>query len=474
MLQVRPPVVTIMGHVDHGKTSILDRIRKSNLAAKEAGQITQAIGAYQATHKGKKITFIDTPGHEAFKKMRSRGANAADIAVLVVAGNDGVMPQTKESIKIIKEAEATHLVAVNKMDLPDVSIDKIKGQLAENEVFVEGYGGDVVVVPVSAKTGEGIDQLIEMILLTAEIMELKGDPEGTFEGIVIESKKDRFKGVVATVLVKNGTLRLGDNIFADGVGGKVKSMIDSFGQPVKETELSQPVELMGWEGLPAVGAKVVMAGGDVSYQSSAVSPQLPVNNQLTEGEEKKIKIVLKADTQGSLEAILAALPDEIMVLDKGVGEVTDSDVQLAKTFGGQVVTFNLRVSGSITKLAQTEKIKIKTYDIIYKLLKDLEELALRAMDPLVDKEITGKANIVAEFEIRGEKVAGAKVFSGTLNKADRVILQRDEKIIQEGTIKSMRHGKEEITQAPAGTELGVVFNGKFDFKQGDVIITHSL
>lgn len=468
MLQPRPPVVTIMGHVDQGKTSILDRIRKSNVAAKEAGQITQSVGAYQVFWKDKKITFLDTPGHEAFSKMRSRGANVADLAVLVVAANDGVMPQTKESIRIIKEAKIPFIVAINKIDLPEASVDKVKAQLSENEVFVEGYGGDVVSVPVSAKTGEGINQLLEMILLVAEMGELKADSRGPFKGVVIETKKDHTRGISATVLVKNGILKLGDQIISEKIIGKVKNMINDSGESVSGAEVSQPVSVSGWEGIPDVGAEVTLWSGKIDLD--AITPKRKVIPPET--EQKKLNIILRADSWGSLEAILGVLSPDVRILQSDIGEICESDVLMAKTFSAIVFGFNIKVSGSILKLAETEKVKVKTYRIIYDLLKEIEDQVLRMVDPMAGREVLGKAEVIAEFEIRGERIAGARVFSGRIGKADKICILRGEKIIAETSIKSMRHGKEEISQAGMNLEFGAIFPPPVDFQKGDVIISY--
>jgi len=470
MLQTRPPVVVVMGHVDHGKTSLLDRIRQTKVVTKEAGQITQAIGAYQVIWKDKKITFLDTPGHEAFIKMRARGAMVADIAVLVVAADDGVMPQTKESIKIIKEAGLPFIVAINKIDLTGVSIDKIKRQLAENEVFAEGYGGQVVVVPISAKTGQGVEQLLEMILLTVELEELKADPEGNFEGVVIESKKDKFKGDLATILVKNGILKVGEEIITGNIKAKVKSLTGDLGQALKEALPGQPVEILGWEGPPLIGA-VVKGGGQGNQAESAVAQAQKVFKAVEiKPEEQKIKIIFRADSAGSLEAILNSLPDNVQVLLSGTGEICESDVLLAKTFSALIIGFNIKVSGQITKLAQTEKIKIRTYGIIYDLFRELEEIILNFMDPLFHREVVGKAEVIAEFDIKRERVAGVKVISGKITKTDKICLLRGKEIFTETRIRSMRHGKEEITQAVTGTDFGIIFNSSVKFQKGDVLV----
>lgn len=470
MLQPKAPVVAILGHVDHGKTSLLDKIRRSNLVSKEPGQITQAIGAYQVTWKGKRITFLDTPGHEAFTNLRSRGAQVADIAVLVVAADDGVMSQTKEAIKIIKQAKIPFLVAINKIDLPTASVDKVKGQLVENEVLVEGYGGDIVCVPVSAKTGQGIDQLLEMIQLMAEMEELKADPEGIFKGVIIESKKDRLRGPIATVLVKNGTLKIQDEIMAEEVFGRVKTMNDENRKKVFEVFPGQAVQVLGFTDLPPVGAEVTK-GAQFKEKKKIVSQIEKKRKLKKEGEEKKLlKIILKTDCSGSLEAILGIIPSEVEVIFGKVGDISESEVLLAKTFSAVIFGFNIKVSPQILKLAETEKVKIKNFNIIYDLLKEIDQMILKIMEPTIDREVLGKAQIIAQFEIKGEKIAGAKVLSGRINKDDKICLERDKEIVGETKIKSIRHGKEEITQVEKDMEFGVTFNPPIEFQIKDIIV----
>jgi translation initiation factor IF-2 len=467
-LQEKPPVVTILGHVDHGKTTLLDYIRKTKLVTKEFGEITQTIGAYQIEFKGKKITFIDTPGHAAFAKMRSRGARVADIVVLVIAANDGVMPQTLESIKIIKEANVPLIVAINKIDLPEVSVDKVKAQLVENGVLVEGYGGNVVAVPLSAKTGQGVDQLLEMILLTAEIEELKADPEGELEAEVIEAKADKFCGPVATVVVKNGTLKKGDQVTADGVTAKVKLLKDEWGKATEEAFPADPGQILGFSSLPAVGAIVRR------ISKAPKAAEVVVTRIVSPKKEGKIRIILKADVAGALEAILGCLPAEVQVAESGVGEVTESDVLLAKTFRAEIYTFNLPLRGGVAKLAETEGVKLKNFRIIYDLLEDLEKRILKILEPTIDRKVLGKAEIIVAFDIRGEKIAGARVLEGKINRAHPVVVQRDSKIIAETKIASLKQQKQDINEAIAGVEFGVIFAGKVDFKVGDMILSFSL
>lgn len=468
--QKKPPVVTIMGHVDHGKTSLLDFIRKSKLASKEVGEITQAMAAYQIEHKGEKITFIDTPGHAAFSKMRSRGAKVADIVVLVVAANDGVMPQTKESLKIIKEAGVPFIVAINKIDLPEAGVDKVKTQLTENEVFVEGYGGETVAVPLSAKTGEGVDQLLEMILLTAEMEDLKADPEGEFKAEIIESKADKFCGAVASLIIENGTLKKGMEISADGVVAKVRMLKDDFGQPREKAFPGDPALVLGFSHVPQVGA-LVIAGGSGKVEEAGVAFAKASANPKEEG---KLKIILKTDVTGSLEALLGCLPSEVQVVGQGIGEINESDILSAKNLHTEIYTFNLSTNGSVEKLAETEGVIIKDYKIIYDLIKDLEERVLKILTPTIDRKILGKAEIIAVFEMKGEKVAGAKVLEGKINKKGPVMLKRGETVIGEAKIASMREQKQDINEASAGMEFGLVLKEKVDFDKGDVILSYSL
>ncbi|MGB9637266.1 MAG: translation initiation factor IF-2 [Microgenomates group bacterium] len=474
-LQKKPPVVTIMGHIDHGKTSLLDFIRKTKLATKEVGEITQSIGAYQIKSGEEKITFIDTPGHEAFREMRSRGARVADLVVLVVAANDGVMPQTEESIKIIKEAKVPFLVALNKIDLPEAAPEKVKRQLAEKGVFVEGHGGTTVALPVSAKTGEGIDQLLEMILLMAEMEGLQADPEGDLEAVVIESKADKLCGPLVNLIIRNGSLKKGDRIQAAGIVAKVKMLRDEWGRSKQVAFPADPVQVLGFPSLPPVGSLVtsitsetLAAGGESTLGFSPVS-QLREKSQ---GEKGVLKIILKTDVAGSLEAIYNCLPEGVEVFSKEVGEITEGDVLLAKTVGAEIYGFNLSLSPGIKKLAETEKVRIATYNIIYDLLKELSERILRQQTP--ERRIIGRAKILAVFEIKGEKVAGGRVLEGKINKGNPILLKRGEEEIAETKIVSLKEQKQDINEAGAGSEFGAIFADKLDFQAGDVLISYSL
>lgn len=468
----KPAVVTIMGHVDHGKTTLLDFIRKTKLATKEFGEITQAIGAYQIKFGQEKITFIDTPGHEAFSKMRRRGAKIADLVVLVVSAVDGVMSQTKECLKAIEQAQVPFIVAINKIDLPGASIDKIKTQLAENGILVEGYGGKVVTVPLSAKTGEGVDQLLEMILLTAEMLELKADPDGDLEAEVIETKADKNCGPMGTLIIKNGTLEKNAEIQVEGTRAKVKMLRNEWGKTIEQALPGDPVQVLGFSVLPPVGAcitRIDQTKENLSRQEKRIH-FLIKEEKAAEG---KLKIILKTDVFGSLEAILGSLPKEVCVLENSVGEINESDILLAKTLGAEIYAFNLPCSPNILKLAQTEKVKIKSFRVIYDLLKDIEERILKIMEPTIDRKVLGKAQIIAVFEIKGERIAGARVVEGKINKNFPVCLQRGSEVLAETKIISLKQQKQVISEALVGVEFGAVFGRPVDFKEGDVIISYS-
>jgi len=478
-LQPRPPVVAILGHVDHGKTTLLDKIRKSDIVSREAGGITQHIGAYQATYKGKPITFIDTPGHAAFVKMRARGASATDLVVLVVAADEGVKPQTLESLKHIKAAKVPYLIAINKIDLPNISADKVKKDLSKNGILVEGYGGDIVTVLVSAKTGKGLDDLLEMILLLSEMAKLKTNPKGPLEAVVIESKLDRARGPVTTLLVRNGTLRLREEIIAENVPAKVKAMFDENRKSVKEAGPSKPVEVLGFKDLPQIGSKVIskVTEKEPSVPSKISEPSMIKKASETEPEtpegteERKLKIILKADVAGTLEAILANFPEDVEVISSGVGDITESDVLLASTTKSLLLGFNVRAFPQIKKLAQTEKVKIKHYSVIYELLEDVEKQVLKILEPTIDEEVLGQAEIVAEFEVRKKRVAGCRVKKGRIAKKDKLHLKRGEEIVGNCRIKSMKRGKENIETAKKDEEFGVILTPTLDFKLGDMLVS---
>lgn len=472
---LRPPVVAVLGHVDHGKTSLLDKIRKTKVAEKEFGGITQHIGAYQIEFKGRKITFIDTPGHEAFSKMRSRGAQATDIALLVVAADDGVMPQTKESIAHIKAAKVPLIVAINKIDLASADVQKVKQQLAQNEVMVEEYGGDVVSVPLSAKTGEGIDELLEMINLVADMQELKADLETEAEGVIIESRLDRFKGPVASVLVKKGILRVGDHLVVGEIGGKVKLMINDSGQPIKEALPSTPVEILGLEKVPRVG-DVFRKTQLLPTKAEKLSPEK--RKFEFKVEEKQFRLILKTDAEGSLESIVAAIEKiptdlEIKFILKETGDINESDVLLASSAKAILVGFNVKVSPNASRLAQEEKVLVRVYNIIYELLDELKEV-IEGKVEINKEEIIGKAKIIALFGGGEGRIAGCRILEGAVSVGDKVRIIRGENEIGKAKVKSLRKVKEFINRVKASEECGMMLDPGIDFSVGDIIESYRI
>ncbi|MBI3109688.1 translation initiation factor IF-2 [Candidatus Daviesbacteria bacterium] len=479
MKQTRPPIVTILGHVDHGKTTLLDFIRKSSVASKEHGGITQHIGAYQITNNSKLITFIDTPGHAAFEKMRSRGAQVADIAILVVAIDDGIMPQTVEAIKHIQDQSASRriplIVAVNKIDLPGVNIkiqlEKIKKQLSDRDILAEEYGGDVPVVALSAKTGEGVDKLLDLILLVAEMHELKGDPDILPSGVVIEANLDKFKGPIATLLVRNGTLKKGDQIILGGVKSKIRGMFDFNGKVLDAAGPSMPVEVLGLETVPEVGA---VLGEESESQSVKESEVKSLVDKLKMGDAKTLKVIIKADKQGSLEAIEASLEKynlERKVVDvifSATGDIGEENIKLATSVGAIVIGFNVKVAPTAQKMAEHEHILIRTYNIIYELLQDVEEVVNTLLEVGQLEEVLGKANIIAEFPHgKDEKIAGCRMTEGSIAKGQRIRVVRDGEVIGETKIKSLKKVKEEVTKVEKGSDCGMLFDPPVDFQIGD-------
>lgn len=461
----RPPVVVVLGHVDHGKTSLLDKIRQTNVVAKEFGGITQHIGAYQV----RGITFIDTPGHAAFSEMRSRGAKVADLAVLVIAADEGVKPQTLESLKYIKKAKIPYLVAINKIDKPNIDLEWVKKDMAENDISVEDQGGKIVSVLTSAKTGKGIDELLEMILLVAEMEEIKGDSKAKLEAVIIESKLDKHRGPLATVLVRNGSLEVGEQIEANGAFAKIKAMFDESGQSIKLAGPSKPVEILGFKTVPPIGSLVKRIEKIVVSPTEQPKPELAKKE---ETEEDRLCLIIKADVNGSLEAILAGLPKDVEIIDSGVGEVNESDVLLADTTGAEIIAFNVKTSVKVKKLAVTEKVKINDYQIIYKLFEEIEEKVKKLMEPFAGEEILGQAEILKEFEIDKKRVAGCRVTEGEIKKTAKFHLQRSGELIGDCRIKSMKTGKEKIEGAKAGEEFGAILSPSLDFKIGDMLISY--
>lgn len=467
----RVPIVVVMGHVDHGKTTLLDFIRKTKVAQKEHGGITQAIGAYQAsitTKEGERlITFIDTPGHEAFSAMRSRGATVADVAILVVAGDDGIMPQTKEAIAHIKKTNIPFIVAVNKADLPTVNIERIKRQLSKEDVLVEGYGGDVVVLPISAKNGTGIDELLEMLVLVSDLSTKNKDIDTESKGVVIESKKDSHKGPIATVIIKNTTLAIGQTVYAGTIKAKIRGMFDEFGKSLKIAGEGKPVEVIGWEDVPPVGSIIT-----TTEQQKNISPTHS-NTMSVEPSEAVLNVILKADTVGSLEALKALIPQDAAILIEQVGDVNESDVLYAKTTKSIIIGFNVRVLSKAARLAELERVIVKTEPIIYRLAEEVEEV-VEALKSGGLEEVLGTARILAEFPMDKLRVAGIRVLEGRIARGDTIKLMRGNEEVGRGKVDSLRLGKNEATKAETSQECGILLSGGLDFKIGDDIISYRI
>lgn len=473
----RPPVVTILGHVDHGKTTLLDTIRKTNVAAGEAGGITQGIGAYQIETNGKKITFIDTPGHEAFAAMRARGARVADIAVLVVAANDGVQPQTQESIRIIQAAKVPTIVALNKIDVPGINTEKIKKQLTGAGLQLEEYGGETPVVPISALKGEGIEKLLDMIQLLSELHPAEEQTQGPLKAIVIESELSKQKGAVATVIIRQGTVSVGNTVFCDGQTFRIRALLDWQGKTRPDAHAGDPVQILGWQHVPGVGSiltdKTHIPAPSPIPIPTPPQPFLPATQEMEtpSAPKDKVKLIIKADTAGSLEAIAQGIKNiaSVVVIASGVGQIRESDILLAKTTKSLVVGFNQHPDSSVKRLAQSEKVLIKTYTIIYELFNELDDVveAIR-LGNLVT--ILGEANILALFPYEGEQVAGIKVVSGRIARGDQIKIMRGEQEMGRARIKSLRHKKEDITKAEKGTEAGALLSHPFELLTGDSII----
>lgn len=468
----RPPIAAVLGHIDHGKTTLLDYIRKTHLAEKEFGGITQHIGAYQVEVKtpegSQKITFIDTPGHEVFAKMRSRGAKVADIAVLVVAVNEGVKPQTKESIKFINEAKIPLIVALNKIDLSGQPLEKIKRELLEAGVKVEGYGGEVVAIPVSAKTGKGVKELLEMIVLLSQMEDIRADPKGNFAGVVVESKMNRQRGPSSTILVKNGTLKIGQEVVSYETLGRIRAMFDENGGRVLAAPPGKPVEVLGFKEVLAVGSEVQ----GISLLKETAKKEVVLRQNLP-SPKSLIKIILKADTKGSLEAISENLSGEAGIIFGQTGDVNESDILLAKTTGAAVIGFNVRIPAAILKLAAEEKVKIKIYEIIYKLLEEIEEAAL-CLKEKPKEEVLGRGEIIAKFRVDKQEVAGTKILKGKINRGDKLKILRGEKEIGLTRVKSIHHLKEDVSTATQGKDYGILFSPQLDFEEKDAIISYIL
>ena len=492
-MKKRPPVVCVMGHVDHGKTSLLDKIRDTHVIAGEAGGITQHIGASVVEINGEKITFLDTPGHEAFTAMRMRGANSTDIAILVVAADDGVMPQTVEAINHAKAAGIEIVVAINKIDKPSANIDRVKQELTEYELIPEDWGGSTICVPVSAHTGEGIKELLEMVLLTAEVMELKANPNRRARGLVIEAELDKGKGPVATVLVQKGTLRVGDPIAAGSAYGKVRAMMDDQGRRVKEAGPSMPVEILGLNDVPNAGEVFVGCKNDKDARSFAetfisqnkikkleeTKSKMSLDdlfNQIQEGNLKELGIVVKADVQGSVEAIkqsLVKLSNEevvVKIIHGGVGAINESDVTLAAASNAIIIGFNVRPDATAKETAEREGVDVRLYRVIYNAIEDVEAAMKGMLEPVFEEKVLGHAEVRQTFKASGVgTIAGSYVLDGVFERDCSVRLTRDGIVIFEGPLASLKRFKDDVKEVKAGYECGFVFANFNDIKEGDLV-----
>lgn len=487
----RPPIVTIMGHVDHGKTSLLDYIRKSNVTGGEAGGITQHIGAYTVSLKGSPITFLDTPGHEAFTSMRARGAQVTDIAILVVAADDGVMPQTLEAISHAKQANVPIIVAMNKMDRAGANPDKVLSQLAENGVTPEEWGGDTPVVRVSAKTGMGVEDLLEQILVRAEVEELRANPDRNARGTIIEAKLDKGLGKIATILVQTGTLHVGDNVVAGTCTGKIRAMIDDKGRKVKKAGPSMPVSVTGWDDVPEAGDRIDVVADEkfarelaeerklklAASQTESTSVSLnDLFDKISKGELKSVKLIIKADVQGSVEAVkqsLAKLGNEevnIDIIHAAVGGIKESDVLLAETSGAIIIGFNVRPDNNAKQLAAQKKIDIRFYNIIYNAIEDIEKAVKGMLDPKFREVVLGSAEVRELFKISGVgTIAGCHVIDGKVVRGAQARLIRNGKVEYTGEIASLRHGKDDVKEMAKNFDCGIMLSNFQDVKVDDVI-----
>ncbi|TDI90545.1 MAG: translation initiation factor IF-2 [Chloroflexi bacterium] len=487
----RPPIVTVLGHVDHGKTTLLDAIRGSKVVETEAGGITQSIGAYQVNRNGQLLTFIDTPGHAAFTQMRASGAQVTDIAVLVVAADDGVMPQTIEAIDHARAADVPIIVAINKIDAPGADIDKTNAQLAEHEIIVESYGGDTVAVPVSALKGDGIDDLLESLLLVAEIQELKANPNRPGIGVVIESHMDRSRGSIASVLVRSGVVRTGDNVVAGTFRGRIKSMVDGFGNVVTEAGPSTPIEVLGLNGTPAAGDQFDVVASDRAGRdlvttrerlaskrkvTRAATTMAEVMRRVQQSDAKELLVVIKTGNHGSIDAVRRAVEQvsgdevQVRVLSASSGAINEADILLASASNAMVMGFETNVEAGARKHAEASGVTIRTYDIIYNLVDEVEDAARSLLEPERKIVVTGHANILEVFSHgKREQIAGVRVTDGVLRRTGRMRVIRAGDEIFDGAITSMRHLKENVRELTNNFEGGIKIDGFHEYQEGDVL-----
>jgi translation initiation factor IF-2 len=494
----RPPIITIMGHVDHGKTKLLDKIRDTNVVAGEAGGITQAIGAYQAVKNGRLITFIDTPGHEAFTAMRARGAEATDIVVLVVAADDGVMPQTIEALNHAKASGAPIVVAINKIDREQAQPDRVRQQLSEQGLIPQEWGGDTEMIPVSALTGDGVDDLLETLLLVADVEDLRANPAGRAAGVVLESHLDIGRGPVANLLVQRGTLKVGEPLVAGPAWGRVRALINHLGEQVKEAGPSMPVQVLGLNDVADAGDSFVVAPDEKTARSvaekrehwhrvanlgrEAAAPSgarlEDIFEQIQRGDVATLNILLKADTTGSLEALTESLRklerDDVKLafVHRAVGGITQQDVQLAATSGATIIGFNVRPDRKAREMAQVEDVEIRTYEIIYQILEDIENAMVGMLAPEYEEVVTGEAEVREIFSVpRVGKIAGCMVLNGTITRGSKVRFLREGTIIWKGAVNSLRRFKDDVREVQTGFECGIGLTDFQDLKQGDIIET---
>jgi translation initiation factor IF-2 len=486
----RPPVVTMLGHVDHGKTSLLDAIRDANVAAGEEGGITQGIGAYQVVHEGRKITFLDTPGHAAFTSMRARGAQGADIVILVVAADDGVMPQTREATNHAKAARVPIIVALNKMDLASANPELVKKQLSEIDLTPDEWDGDTIVVPVSAVEMEGLDDLMEAILLVADNNKIKANPDGEPLGTVVEAELDRSRGVMATLLLQNGTIKSGDTILAGKAHGRIRAMFDFRGKRIKEAGPSTPFAVMGLNDVPRAGDLFRVVGSDkeartiVDKMEAEEKSQTVVHRatledlfeRLQAGEEQELRLIVKADVQGSLEPIVNSLKElgdkqsevSIEILHQETGNISESDVMLAAASDAIVIGFSVDADTAAERLADTEGISIRIYTIIYRLIEDIEKALLGMLEPELVETVIGRARVLATFKVSRYKVAaGCRVIDGEIRRNGRIRVIRDEKVIFDGEIGSLKREKDDVREVREGFECGISMKQFHEFQEGD-------
>lgn len=490
-LKPRPPVVTILGHVDHGKTTLLDAIRHANVAAEEAGGITQHIGAYQVEHQGQLITFLDTPGHAAFTAMRARGAQGADLVILVVAADDGVMPQTKEAIAHARAARVPIIVALNKIDKPNANPDRVKNQLAEQGLVPDEWGGNTIIVPVSAKQKQGIEDLLEAILLVAENSDIRANPNGRTIGTVIEARLDKARGPVATLLVQNGTLKVGDVVLVGTAHGKIRAMFDFRGKPLRKAEPSTPVEVIGLNDVPLAGEPFEVVANErivrqeVEKRLEEKKQQVVARKKVSledlfaryqAGETKELRLIVKADVQGSVEPIVNELQKlgsgeiKIEILYAETGNITENDVMLASASKAIIVGFNVQADSAARRLAESEGVSIRTYDIIYRLTDDIEKALKGMLEPEQREIVIGRAQVLAVFPAsKFGKVAGCRVTEGEIRRNAHVRLIREGNVIFDGEIASLRHLKEDVREVRQGYECGIGLRNFNEFQPGDVL-----